>query len=647
MQWTVSTQVSPRTTPRASDAPSPPAGRVGGARLLLPWVLVPLAVLLGYLVLPPAAELRSQYQASALVLVAAPLIAWLLTRRSTVAAHWAGAVVAALLPALTLVSLNGTDWFFSGPRGDQSFRMEYVARFADSLALQDYTYRDVPAFYSPAWFWIQGLVAQLTDVEAWRLYKWASIVTLYVAVAVAFALWRRTCGTRLSALLVAVTVVGLPAAGSGWLGAQTLMFSGAYEPYAWLVALPLPALLAWFGSARGPFSWRRGLALGALLAAAAWLYLLYALVAVVGVLVLAAWRRDAHRLREVAVAGLTSVVLVSPWLGRFLVEYVAAGLPPAAATTWVEDDSYVNLVTLSASPWLWAALLGAVGLLVLDGERHPRVRGVQALGVAVLLLGVVQLVAGQASSGVLFHRILLVLGLCLLAAATLTLAVVGPDLRTRALAAWPRVPLRRLAFAALTVLLFLSLSAHAREWMNRDVDLSRLAHNHPYPDGSLPALASTEGREEAEDEEGGDVPVAELAGAIRDAARAAGQEETGVVLTDRISLLATQPFYAYQQWWGLYANPLGEYAERRAFLESLEGLPADDVVARLRADEQAPSVVALEVEDGEVTFDSTDRDAGGDRGSAWSVSFPVELFEGPEFETTRVGDWLVAALRKG
>jgi galactan 5-O-arabinofuranosyltransferase len=645
----MSTQVSPRTTPAGPAEPPPAAARTGRRYLLLPWVLVPLAVLAGYLVLPPAAELRAQYQASALVLVSAPLLAWLLTRASPVAHHWAGAVAAALLPALTLVALNGTDWYFSGPRGDQSFRMEYVTRFADSLALQDYTYRDVPAFYSPGWFWLQGLASQLTGVEAWRIYKWASILTLYLAAVVAFALWRRTCSTRLSALLVAVTVVGLPAVGSAWLGAQTLMFSGAYEPYGWLVALPLPALLAWFASARGPASWRRGLALGAVLAAAAWLYLLYALVAVVGVLVVAAWRRrDTARLREVVVAGLTSVVLVSPWLGRFVVEYVAAGLPPAAATTWVEgEDSYVHLVTLGASPWLWVALLGAVGLLVLDGERHRRLRGVQALGVAVLLLGVVQLVAGQASGGVLFHRILLVLGVCLLAAAVLTLAAVAPDLRARVVAARPGLPLRRLAFAVLTVLLFLNLSAHAREWMNRDVDLSRLAFNHPYPDGTLPALASTEEREEAEDEEPGEVPVTELADAIRASARAAGQEGTGVVLTDRIPLLATQPFTAYQQWWGLYANPLGEYAERRTFLESLEGLPADRFVERLRSDDRAPTVFALEVEDGEATFESTDRDAGGERGAAWAVSFPVELLEGPGFESTRVGDWLVAALRKG
>jgi galactan 5-O-arabinofuranosyltransferase len=643
----MNTQVSTSTT-TTGPAPTSPdgAGRARRLSLLAPWVLAPLALALGYLVLPSAAELRGQYQASAVVLVATPLLAWLLTRRTPVAHHWAGALVATLLPALSLVALNGTDWYFSGPFGDQSFRMEYATRFADSLALQDYTYRDVPAFYSPGWFWVLGAVAHLTDIEGWRLYKWVSIVTLYLAVAAAFALWRLTCSTRLSALLVAVTLIGLPAAGSGWLGGETLMFAGAYESYAWLVALPLPALLVWFGCARGPFAWRRGVGLGALLAVAAWLYLLYALVAVLGVLVIAAWRwRDRARLGEVAVAGLTSMLLVSPWLGRFLVEYLAAGRPPAHATEWVQGkDSFVHLVTIGSSPWLWAALVGAVGLLVLDGDRHRRIRGVQALGITVLLLGVVQLVTGQAGRGVLFHRILLILGLCLLAAVVLSLAAVGPALRTRVVGAWPGLPLRRMVFAALTVLLFVNLSAHGREWMNRNVDLGKLAHDVPYPDGSFPSLASSEGREAA----AGEVAVTDLADAIRDSARAAGQDEPGVVLTDNIALLATQPFHAYQQWWGLYANPLGEYAERRAFLESLEGLPADEVVERLRADAKAPTTFAIEVEDGEVIFNSTDWDPGADsRGSAWTATFPVELFDSPEFETTRVGDWLVAALQKG
>ena len=253
----------------AAGVDNPPAGSPSPAAaprdrwrgrlvLLAPWMLVPLVVGLAYLVLPPASDMRSRYQAAAVALVAAPVLAWLLTRRTALAHHGAAALVATLLPGLTLISLHGTDWYFSGPFGDQSFRMEYATRFADDLSLQDYTYRDVPAFYSPGWFWVVGLVARTTGNPAWQTYKWVGIVSLYVAVVLAFLLWRRTCGTRLSALLVTVTTIGLPAADASWLGGETLLFSGAYEPYAWLVVLPLPALLTWLASAGGPFSWRRG-----------------------------------------------------------------------------------------------------------------------------------------------------------------------------------------------------------------------------------------------------------------------------------------------------------------------------------------------------------------------------------------------------
>ena len=73
---------------------------------LVPWVAAPLLVCAAYLVLPPGSDLRSQYQLSVLVLVCAPLLAWLLTRRCALAHHTAGALVASLLPALTLVALK-------------------------------------------------------------------------------------------------------------------------------------------------------------------------------------------------------------------------------------------------------------------------------------------------------------------------------------------------------------------------------------------------------------------------------------------------------------------------------------------------------------------------------------------------------------
>lgn len=229
----MTTQVSP---PSAVDgAAAHDAGEVPGAarsrserlRLLAPWLLVPVAVALAYLVLPPPSVMRSQYQGAAVALFSSPVVAWLLTRSAPLAHHTAAALVAALLPGLTLISLNGSDWFFSGPFGDQSFRVEYATRFADDLSLQDYTYADVPAFYSPGWFWLVGLSARLTGVEGWQAYKWVGIASLYLAVAAAFWLWRRTCSTRLSALLVTVTTIGLPAAGASWLGRETLLFAGA------------------------------------------------------------------------------------------------------------------------------------------------------------------------------------------------------------------------------------------------------------------------------------------------------------------------------------------------------------------------------------------------------------------------------------
>src|SRR3954469_15161234 len=244
-----------------------------------PWVVAPVVVLVLYEALPAPNDLRSHYQASGVALVSAPALAWLLTRRAPLAHHAAAALTACILPVLTLISLHGTNYFFAGIIGDQSFRLEYAARFASDLgSLTDYTY-DVPAFYSPGWFWTVGATSVATGEPVWRIYKWVAIASMFLAVLLAFLLWRRSCGTRLSALLVTVTTIGLPSALLPWLGRETLLLAGAYESYSWLVALPLPALLTWFAMGGDRFSPRRGVVLGVLLGLAAWVYLLYTAVA--------------------------------------------------------------------------------------------------------------------------------------------------------------------------------------------------------------------------------------------------------------------------------------------------------------------------------------------------------------------------------
>ncbi|WP_216870426.1 arabinofuranosyltransferase [Modestobacter excelsi] len=635
-------EVPPGDTEDTEDtAPVQPAGRswrAPGALGLLPWAVVPAALWLLHTVLTDVGELHLQYQASLVALLTAGLLGWLLTRRAAVAHHTAAAGVACFLPALTVISLQGTDWFFSGPFGDQSFRLEYATRFADDLtSLADYTYADAPAFYSPGWFWLVGAASATTGVPAWQAYKWMAVVTMFLAAALAFWLWRRTCSTRLSALLLAVTIIGQPATSAAWLGATTLLGAGASEPYSWVVTLSLPPLLTWWGAPRGPVGWRRGVALGVALAAAAWLYLLYAAVGVLAVLLVAAQRGIRATWRELAVAGLTSVLLVLPWLGPFALAWDDAGRPSSAATSWVEGESYVHLFTVTGSPWFALAVLGAVALLGLSGRAHPRLRGCQGLVVTVLVLSVVQLVLGQLGGGVLAHRLVLVLSTALLAGGTLAVVEFLPQA-----ARWTRRrDWRRPAAAALAVGLFVGTSAHAQEWLSLDSDLRDLARGVAYPDGSHPVVASPAMRQQFT----GDPSADELYAAVERTSRAAGQSETGPVLTDDIPLMATTPLHGYVQWWELYSNPVGDYRQRQEFLEDLEGRSPAEVVAALRADPTAPTVFVLALDEDGYRFSSSSWDPFTATSTAWSVRLPADLFDSPDFVSTQVGDRTVAALR--
>jgi galactan 5-O-arabinofuranosyltransferase len=631
-----------KVAPPIGTAP-PWRTRLAGQLLrLVPWLLLPATLLLVYLSLPAASELDARYQASTVALVGAPLLGWLLTRRSAVWHHTAAALTACTLPALTAVALHGTDWFFSGPFGDQSFRLEYATRFAHDLGtLADYSYRDVPAFYSPGWFWLVGAASRVADVPAWQAYKWAAIATLYLAAAAAFALWRVTFGARTSALLLTVTVIGMPATDASWLGATTLLGAGASEPYSWLVTLCLPPLLTWFGARHGPFLWWRGVMLGAALAAAAWAYLLFAVVGALAVLVLLARRGAGSRIREVLVAAVTGAVLVLPWLGRFLVAWVDAGMPPSAATTWVEGESYGHLLSPGATPWFLVAALGAVALLALSGREHPVLRGCQALLGTVLVLTLYQLVAGQSGGGILAHRLVLVLGTALLAGATLAaVELLLPRLRDRRA---PRSGWARPVAAALAVVLFLGLSAHAQEWLSMDSDLRKLALGVPYPDGRHSVLASRDMREQFP----GRPSVDQLDAAVRQVAREAGQQEPGQVLCDDMSFFAASALHPYLQWWALYSNPLGGYDGRRAFLETLDGRSPDAVVAALRAAQGAPTVFVLRAGPDGYAFSSTAWSPDRATSTRWTVDLPPDLFDSPEFVRRQVGDRTVAALRPG
>ena len=134
-------------------------------------------------------------------------------------------------------ALGGTVWAWNGLSGDQTFRTEYLSRFADSPRLADYTYAHLPAFYPPAWFWVVGRAARVLDVPAWQALRPATTLTMVVTVVVATT--------------VAAGSLSLGTAGTCVALAATFATTALWEPYSLLasflvfaVLVRLPRLLA-------------------------------------------------------------------------------------------------------------------------------------------------------------------------------------------------------------------------------------------------------------------------------------------------------------------------------------------------------------------------------------------------------------------
>ena len=132
--------------------------------------------------------------------------------------------------------LGATKLYLFGISVDQQFRTEYLTRLTDSAALHDMTYIGLPPFYPPGWFWIGGRLADLTGTPAWEMFKPWAIISIAIALVLAFVLWANMI--RFEYALVVSTATA----------AATLAYSPA-EPYAAIIAVLLPPVfvLAWSG----------------------------------------------------------------------------------------------------------------------------------------------------------------------------------------------------------------------------------------------------------------------------------------------------------------------------------------------------------------------------------------------------------------
>ena len=126
--------------------------------------------------------------------------------------------------------LGATKLYLFGISVDQQFRTEYLTRLADSPALHDMTYQGLPPFYPPGWFWIGGRMAALSGTPAWEMFKPWAIISITVAIALAFVLWAAMI--RFEYALIVTTATA----------AATLAYSPA-EPYAAVITVLLPPSL--------------------------------------------------------------------------------------------------------------------------------------------------------------------------------------------------------------------------------------------------------------------------------------------------------------------------------------------------------------------------------------------------------------------
>ena len=161
--------------------------------------------------------------------------------------------------------LGATKLYLFGISVDQQFRTEYLTRLTDTAALQDMTYYGLPPFYPPGWFWIGGRLSALTGVPAWEMFKPWAIISITVAIALAFVLWSAMIRFEYAVIVSAATA------------AATLAYSPA-EPYAAMITVLLPPVfvLAWSGLRGGSRNggWAAVIGAGVFLGVAALFYTL-------------------------------------------------------------------------------------------------------------------------------------------------------------------------------------------------------------------------------------------------------------------------------------------------------------------------------------------------------------------------------------
>ncbi|MGJ6121193.1 galactan 5-O-arabinofuranosyltransferase [Mycolicibacterium sp. Y3] len=474
------------------------------------------------------------------------------------------------LSAVTLaMPLGATKLYLFGISVDQQFRTEYLTRLADSPALHDMTYQGLPPFYPPGWFWIGGRLAALTGTPAWEMYKPWSILSITAAIAVAFVLWKAMI--RFEAALVVTTATAV----------VTLAYTST-EPYAAVITVLLPPafVLAWIGlgglersdpgNGLGGRSrndgWGAVLGVGIVLGAAALSYALLlgyaAFTVTLMALLLAISRRTLEPLLRLAViAVISGAIALAGWAPYLLAAAKGTPADKGTAQHYLPNDAAVLTFPMFQTTLLGAlCLLGTVWLVMYarsstraGDEPLREENAAPALTIAVLAVyawSLLSMLTTLVGTTLLSFRLQPTLSVLLAAAGAF-----GFIAATQAAAARYQHPGRHVVAIAATI------GAIGAITFTQDVpDVLRSDINVAYTD--------TDGYGQRADRRppGSEQYYRQIDARI--------QQVTGrpphdtVVLTADYSFLSYYPYYGFQGLTSHYANPLAQFKERSAAIES-------------------------------------------------------------------------------
>ncbi|WP_199552713.1 arabinofuranosyltransferase [Streptomyces sp. N35] len=621
------TLLAPR--PRTAEGPAPvtPAARPRrgpglalGATLA---VLAALAVQFAAARFPVAEPTRADTVATATtttVLLAA-LARLTLRGRPGLAAY---PLLGALAGCILALPLHGTPLFLGGLTSDNQFRTQYVTRYATEAGLADVTFDGLPPLYPPAWFWLTGRAAHLAGAEGWTAYKPAAIATVALGTALAYGLWSRIVTPRLA----------LPLAVATLLSAFQAPAFGVHEPYAWIVAAPMPplAVLAHraLASRRAPRAVLAGCGLYLGIAALTYTLLAAFWAFALALMALTLLRRRGPRallLRLSSVAAVALPLALIVW-GPYLAAALPAGMPPNPALRYIPVQQTSFPLPMTEPSATGALCLAGTVWLLARAHRDVLARALLTLVAACYLWCLLSQLAVLLGASLLSFRVHPVLFAALYASGVLAAA---EALR------WRRERVRPAAVATAAAVLALSAVQSVPDALRHEFDT---AYGPRPPADLIRTIARETGR-----------PAQEL-----------------TVLTDNWRLMSGAAYHGYLTAEPVYAHPLADFAGRTeevrawsrltdpaAFTARLDHGPYDapDVFVLRRAPHTDKPPHTDEIPHADKPPHAYAIDLGRDNYPhqpnriGLPTSLPAVLFSSRDFARRDVGPYTVLARKKG